>query len=91
VAAFTDEHDLASRAVAPGPGDDGMKQLARDHLTIVGVWCGCDEPRPIARRHSPGLALGVGGIALAGSYFAALPVLRRERRQRKAERKADGQ
>jgi hypothetical protein len=30
--------------------------------------------------------LGIGGIAAAGSYFAALPVLRRLRRERRDQR-----
>jgi hypothetical protein len=36
--------------------------------------------------------IGVGGIALAGSYFAALPVLRavtRDRRDRRRKRRAE--
>jgi hypothetical protein len=36
-----------------------------------------------ARQGRISIDLGVGGIALAGSYFAALPVLRRLRRERK--------
>ena len=35
-----------------------------------------------ARQGRISIDLGVGGIALAGSYFAALPVLRRLRRER---------
>jgi hypothetical protein len=34
-----------------------------------------------ARQGRISIDLGVGGIALAGSYFAALPVLRRLRRE----------
>jgi hypothetical protein len=36
-----------------------------------------------ARQGRISIDIGVGGIALAGSYFAALPVLRRLRRDRK--------
>jgi len=36
-----------------------------------------------ARQGRVSIDLGVGGIALAGSYFAALPVLRRLRRERR--------
>ena len=36
-----------------------------------------------ARQGRISIDLGVGGIALAGSYFAALPVLRRLRREQK--------
>jgi hypothetical protein len=36
-----------------------------------------------ARQGRISIDIGVGGIALAGSYFAALPVLRRLRRERK--------
>jgi hypothetical protein len=46
-----------------------------------------------ARQGRISIDLGVGGIALAGSYFAALPVLRRLRRERKqgaAAREAPG-
>jgi hypothetical protein len=35
-----------------------------------------------ARQGRISVDVGVGGIALAGSYFAALPVLRRLRRER---------
>ena len=38
-----------------------------------------------ARQGRISIDLGVGGIALAGSYFAALPVLRRLRREQKQE------
>ena len=38
-----------------------------------------------ARQGRISIDLGVGGIALAGSYFAALPVLRRLSRERKPE------
>jgi hypothetical protein len=36
-----------------------------------------------ARQGRISIDVGVGGIAVAGSYFAALPVLRRLRRERK--------
>ena len=36
-----------------------------------------------ARQGRISIDIGVGGIAVAGSYFAALPVLRRLRRERK--------
>ena len=36
-----------------------------------------------ARQGRISIDIGIGGIALAGSYFAALPVLRRLRRERK--------
>jgi hypothetical protein len=36
-----------------------------------------------ARQGRISIDLGIGGIALAGSYFAALPVLRRLQRERK--------
>jgi hypothetical protein len=36
-----------------------------------------------ARQGRISIDVGVGGIAAAGSYFAALPVLRRLRRERK--------
>ena len=38
-----------------------------------------------ARQGRISIDVGVGGIAVAGSYFAALPVLRRLRRERKQE------
>ena len=37
-----------------------------------------------------GLLEGIGGIAAAGSYFAALPVLRRVRRERRDRRGSAG-
>jgi hypothetical protein len=39
-----------------------------------------------ARQGRISIDVGVGGIAVAGSYFAALPVLRRLRRERKQGR-----
>jgi hypothetical protein len=38
-----------------------------------------------ARQGRISIDIGVGGIAMAGSYFAALPVLRRLRRERKGD------
>ena len=38
-----------------------------------------------ARQGRISIDVGVGGIAVAGSYFAALPVLRRLRRERKQQ------
>jgi hypothetical protein len=43
-----------------------------------------------ARQGRISIDLGVGGIALAGSYFAALPVLRRLQRERKQDAVAPG-
>lgn len=43
-----------------------------------------------ARQGRISIDIGVGGIALAGSYFAALPVLRRLRRERKQRAVAAG-
>ncbi len=39
-----------------------------------------------ARQGRISVDLGIGGIAVAGSYFAALPVLRRMRRERRDQR-----
>jgi hypothetical protein len=39
-----------------------------------------------ARQGRISVDLGIGGIAAAGSYFAALPVLRRMRRERRDQR-----
>ncbi len=43
-----------------------------------------------ARQGRISIDLGVGGIAVAGSYFAALPVLRRLQRERKQNAAAAG-
>jgi hypothetical protein len=43
-----------------------------------------------ARQGRISIDIGVGGIAVAGSYFAALPVLRRLRRERKPKSVAPG-
>jgi hypothetical protein len=44
-----------------------------------------------ARQGRISIDLGVGGIALAGSYFAALPVLRRLQRERKQKAAGAGE
>jgi hypothetical protein len=44
-----------------------------------------------ARQGRISIDLGVGGIALAGSYFAALPVLRRLQRERKQKAAGPGE
>ena len=41
-----------------------------------------------AKQGRVSIDIGVGGIALAGSYFAALPIIRRLRRDRGADRAA---
>jgi hypothetical protein len=43
-----------------------------------------------ARQGRISVDLGIGGIAVAGSYFAALPVLRRMRRERRDQRPQAG-
>jgi hypothetical protein len=43
-----------------------------------------------ARQGRISVDLGIGGIAAAGSYFAALPVLRRMRRERRDQRPQAG-
>jgi hypothetical protein len=43
-----------------------------------------------ARQGRISVDLGIGGIAAAGSYFAALPVLRRMRRERRDRRPQAG-
>ena len=53
---------------AAGAGQPGRKRLPR---------------RDPARQAGISIDIGVGGIAVAGSYFAALPVLGRLQRERK--------
>ena len=81
VAVRGEEHHRRHPAVAVSYGS-GMALIVDEFALLIDLrdvyW---------ARQGRISVDVGVGGIAAAGSYFAALPVLRRLRRDRK-ERKA---